>query len=152
VAGTSTVSRLHTKNTNFIPSITLYERTHVRITNFNSADYFLDNYGTCRLEAGCGCLHEEWLGRKCHYWEPLGVRSLRELNAITRRKRKEIVMALCQRCHRDKPENEFHHSAWGRSKVCLECLNRPRVRNRHKIRESKRRRRIDKRLAGFNRI
>lgn len=48
-----------------------------------TANYFLDFYGTCTL--GLKCLElkpgVEWLGRFCPQWRPLGVRSHEELKA-----------------------------------------------------------------------
>ena len=49
-----------------------------------SADYWLDNYGTCTI-APCTCLKDGWLGRRCGNWKPLGVRSLAALLAIHER-------------------------------------------------------------------
>jgi hypothetical protein len=48
-----------------------------------TADYMLDNYGTCDRGADCywgkdergnrnGCLFAGWLGRKCAHWQPAG--------------------------------------------------------------------------------
>lgn len=53
------------------------------------AEYLLDNYGTCELEAGCywcpGCLKNGWLGRACPHWKPLGVTTWEELRERTQR-------------------------------------------------------------------
>ena len=66
-------------------------------------------------------------------------------------------MPRCSRCQLDKPESAFHHSANGRSKVCEQCLTRPRSRQRRlsdeqhrKAHERAQRRRANKRLANFN--
>ncbi len=42
-----------------------------------SADYWLDNYGTCRLGVQCKCIRQQkdWPGRLCEHWVPLGVTS-----------------------------------------------------------------------------
>ncbi len=50
-------------------------------------DYFLDNYGTCKLENLCLCRRMgNWYGRECHNWVPLGVISIEELQATLKLK------------------------------------------------------------------
>lgn len=66
------------------------------------ADYYLDNYGTCDREADCfwgkdaqgnfnGCLRNEWRGRACMHWHPLGVTSLQELHAALNETRERRI-------------------------------------------------------------
>lgn len=49
------------------------------------AQYLADNYGRCRLAAGCRCLRTGWIGRACPHWMPTTARDLDELRTEMRR-------------------------------------------------------------------
>lgn len=48
-------------------------------------DYYLDNYGSCELGPKCQCLKNKWKGQLCEHWQPLGIKSLQELENYFRK-------------------------------------------------------------------
>jgi hypothetical protein len=56
-----------------------------------SEDYFLDNYGACKLGGLCICINPKhpqyrgWLGRWCSLWTPSGARSWEDLDRMAKR-------------------------------------------------------------------
>ena len=52
-------------------------------------EYFINNYGRCRLGDDCHCVRElaTWRGSICAQWEPTQARSFEELIEIAKKER-----------------------------------------------------------------